>query len=328
MKRVKVEDAVGKPLAHDVVRYGPGLKTVLFKRGYVVTAADVERLKDVGDHFVYVEEGEYGDVHEDEAAVRMARASTGTNISFKKPHSGKVQLIAEKSGLLKVKAGVVKKVNLVDNFIVATRPNHFGVTKGQVVGSVKIIPLTVAEDELKKVESVLEENKPVITVVLPKIEKIAAIITGTEVYEGRVKDAFLPVLTEKLKSYGLGIGESIMLPDDREKISEAILKFKETGYELILVAGGMAVDTTDVTPGAIRNTGAEVISRGVPTFPGSMTMVAYLGDTAIIGLPACVIPDCRTSFDLLLPLVLAKERITREDIAEFGHGGLLAGYER
>jgi len=323
VKRVKTEDAIGKTLAHDVVRYGPGLKSILFKRGHVITAADVERLKDTGNYSVYIIERKEGGVHEDEAATRMARASAGGNIFYTKPNQGKVNLLAKTPGLLKVRADVIKQVNLIDNFIISTKQSNTGVKKGELLGSVKIVPLTVDERRMIKVEEILKRDKPVLEVISPRVKKIGVIVTGTEVHEGRVKDAFRPALSEKLAVYGLKIQEAVVVPDDEEKIRERILAFREQGHKLILVAGGMAVDAGDVTPAAIRKTGAEIVSRGVPTFPGSMIMIAYLGDTPVLGLPACVIPDKRTSFDLLLPRVLAKEKITREEIAELGHGGRL-----
>ena len=323
MKKVKAESSVGKRLAHDIIRYGPALKAVLFKRGHVVRAGDVEKLKDAGNYFVYVDDGKEKGVHEDEAATRMARTSTGENISYTRPNKAAVSLLAEKNGLLKVRVDVVKKINLIKDFVFATQVNNTGVRKGDVVGVVKIVPLTVDERRMRKMEETLKKNKPILRVVPPKVKKIGVITTGTEVYEKRVKDEFGPVLKEKLASYGLGIEKSVFLPDDEGKIREKIIEFKKKGYELILVTGGMAVDSDDVTPAAIRGTGADIVSRGVPTFPGSMIMLAYLGSTAVMGLPACVFVDKWTSFDLLLPRVLAKEKITKAELAEFGHGGLL-----
>ena len=321
VKKVKAEDAVGTPLAHDVVRFAPGLKTVLFKRGHVVTAADVGRLKDSGNYFVHV--AEVRGVHENEAALRMANASSGKNIFLSKPGQGKVNLLAKTSGLLKVKTGVIKKINLIENFAFAARPNNTGVKKGGLVGATKLIPLYVDERRMNRVERILRTSKPALNVIPPKIKKIGAVITGTEVYEGRIKDAFEPALKEKLAAYGLKITGKIIVPDDKEKIKEAILDFRAKGHELILVTSGMAVDAGDVTPSAIRETGAKVVSHGVPVFPGTVLMLAYLGDTTIIGVPACVLADKRTSFDLLLPRVLAKEKVTKAELAELGHGGLL-----
>ncbi len=325
MKQVNVEDSVGKPLAHDIIRYGPGVKTVLFKRGHVVQAGDVEKLKDAGNYSVYIAEEAEGEVHEDDAASRMARALAGENLSYSKPDKGRVAMLAEAPGLLRVKLDVVRQVNPVDDFIFVTRADELGVRKRQIVGVVKIVPLVVDEGQMKHVEEILTENEPVLRVITPHIKKVAVAVTGTEVYERRTEDAFLPALSKKLGEYGLTIQESAVLPDDEREIKDKILEFKRNGHELILVTGGMAVDAGDVTPAAIRDTGAEIVSRGAPTFPGAMIMLAYLGETPIIGVPACVIPDKRTSLDRILPRVLAGEKMTKESIAELGVDGLLQG---
>lgn len=325
MKRVRVEDAIGKPLAHDVIHYGPKLKSVLFKRGHIVQPEDLEKLKDTGNYYIYVAGGREEEVHEDEAALRMARAIAGGNLSHTKPDKGRVKVLAETPGLLKVKADVVRRVNLIDNFVLATQANNTGVRRQQAVAAVKIVPLTIKEEQIQEVEDFLLENKPVIWVVPPRIKKIATVVVGTEIYEGRIKDVFVPVLREKLDGYDLNIQESVVLPDDKKKIVEKILELKERGYELILVTGGLAVDAGDVTPSAIEDAGAEVISRGAPIFPGPMIMLAYLDDTSIIGVPAAAIPFERTSLDYILPRVLAGEKLTKESIAELGVGGFFQG---
>lgn len=322
-KKVRIEDAIGKKLAHDVICYGPKLKSVSFKRGHVIAREDIDRLKDTGDYYVLVDDDGENGVHEEDAALRMARASIDSSVFFSRPHSGKVNLLAKISGLLKVKSDVVTRVNLVEDFVFSTRKSNIWVKKGALLGSVKIVPLRVNESKMKKVEKMMKDNKPVIKILPLKVKKIALVITGTEVYEGRITDAFFPTLSAKLAEYDLKIGNKVIVPDDPEKIKEQILDFKNKGYELILVASGMAVDAGDVTPAAIRRTGAEVVTRGVPIFPGSMAMVAYLKDTPVLGLPACVIPDKITSFDIFLPRVLAGDKITKREIAELGHGGIL-----
>ncbi|MFH1821334.1 MAG: molybdopterin-binding protein [Methanobacteriota archaeon] len=322
-KKVRTEEAIGKKLAHDAICYKPGLKAVSFKRGHVVTAEDISRLKDTGDYFVLVEEGGEKGVHEEDAATRMSLASTDGSIFYSRPRQGKVNLLTKTPGLLKVKSDVIRQVNLVRDFIISTKSSNIWVKKGALLGSVKIVPLTVEESRMKRVEKILKSNRPVIRILPLKVKKIALVITGTEVHEGRIKDAFWPILSAKLAEYGLKIKGKVIVPDDSEKIKDNIMAFKKKGHDLILVASGMAVDAGDVTPTAIRKTGAEIVSRGVPVFPGSMAMVAYLGGTPVIGLPACVIPDKVTSFDLLLPRVLAGDKITKKEIAELGHGGML-----
>jgi len=322
-KKVRVEDAIGKKLAHDVICYGPGLKSVSFKRGHAVTKDDIDKLKNTGDYYVLVEDDDEKGVHEEDAALRMARASVDSSVFFSRPHSGKVSLFAKVSGLLRVKSDIIIRVNLVDDFIFSTKKNNVWVKKGAHLGSVKIVPLRVDASKMKKVEEIMKSHKPIVKISPLKVRKIALVITGTEVYEGRIKDAFYPTLSAKLAEYGLKIGSKVIVPDDPEKIKKKITAFKRKGYELILVASGMAVDAGDVTPTAIRKTGAEVVARGVPIFPGSMAMVAYLHGTPILGLPACVIPDKITSFDIFLPRVLVGDKITRREVAELGHGGIL-----
>lgn len=323
MKKVKVEDSVGKRLAHDVVQYGPKLKAVQFKRGHVVGPDDVERLKDSGNYEVYVEEGEAAEVHEDEAALRMAAACGGENVTHSRPNKGKVNILAQNPGLLKVNSEAVRQVNMLEGFVMATRPNGSGVRKGQLLASVKIVPLSVDEGRMREAERILSEGRPVVNVVRPAVKSVGVIITGTEVHEERVKDAFLPKLQKKLGDFGVEVSESTVIPDDAGKIKKAIEDFRAGGKELILVCGGMAVDAGDVTSSAIKSTGAEVVFRGVPVFPGAMVMLAYLRGIPVMGLPACVIPDERTAFDKFLPKLLAKEKVGKEEAAELGHGGLL-----
>ncbi len=322
MKKAKINEAIGKKLAHDVIKYGPGTKKVLFERGHEVKEEDVEELKNSGNYFVFVSEGEEKGVHENEAAVRMAKASIGENLTFENPKKGRVRILSQTPGLLKVKQNIIKKINLKDPFIFALGGNEIGVRKREEVASAKIGPLVIEEKQMREIEEILENNSPVIEVIPPKIRDIGLIITGTEIYEGRVEDAFEPTLEEKLSTYNLNISNTSILPDDKNKIKEKILEFKEN-HELILVTGGMAVDSEDVTPSAIKESGAKIIARNVPVFPGNMLMIGKLEDSIILGLPACVLPDQKTSFDIILPKILAKEKIRKENIAKLGKDGLL-----
>lgn len=324
MKKVKVEDAVGKTLAHDIVEYGPDRKRVLFERGHLVNEEDVEKMKDSGNYLVYVSEKEEEEgVHESEAALRMAEAAVGKNLSIVKPKKGRVRILSESPGLFEAKSEVIKRVNLKDPFIFAFKKNGAGVKRREEIASVKIAPLVIKEKQMKEVESILKEKTPVLRVTPPKVNEVGLIITGTEIYEGRIEDAFEPTIIDKLKRYDLDLAESTVLPDDESMIRDRILEFEEKGYGLILVTGGMAVDSGDVTPSAIRKTGAKIISRGTPIFPGNMLMISQLDNSRVLGVPACVLPDEKTSFDIILPKILAKKDLTREDIAELGEGGLL-----
>ncbi len=322
MKRVRTKEAIGKKLAHDVIKYGPGTKKVLFERGHEIKEEDIEKLKNSGNYFVFVSEEDDKDIHENEAASKMAKASIGKNLTFENPKKGRVRILSQISGLLKVKQNIIEKINKKEPFIFALAGNEIGVGKREEVASAKIGPLVIEENQMREVEEILEENEPVIKVKPPKVRNIGVIITGTEVYEGKVEDEFEPKLKEKLSRYDLDISNSSILPDDKEKIKNKILEFKEN-HELILVTGGMAVDSEDVTPSAIEEAGAKIIARNVPIFPGNMLMIGEFENSMILGLPACVLPDQKTSFDIILPKVLAKEKISTEDIAKLGNDGLL-----
>jgi molybdenum cofactor synthesis domain-containing protein len=323
VRRVRAEDAVGLRLAHDVVQYGPKLKAVLFKRGHVVRTEDVEELKNAGNYHVHVEDEVPEGIHEDDAATRLMRAAAGSNVFHTKPNKGRVDLISKIPGILRVNVEAIKRVNLIKNFVLVTQRDFSGVARGQRVASGKIVPLFIVEHELRRIEEILSEAKPAVEVIPPKLRQIAAIVVGTEICEGRVKDEFLPALERRLSRLGLQVASSTIVPDDVERIKEAILVGCKRGSDLILVCGGMAVDADDVTARAIKTLGAEIVSHGIPVFPGAMLLVGYLGGTPLLGLPACVIPDESTSFDLLLPKILLGERVTKEELADLGHGGFV-----
>jgi molybdenum cofactor synthesis domain-containing protein len=151
---------------------------------------------------------------------------------------------------------------------------------------------------------------------------VGIVTTGSEVYHGRIKDAFGPVIKAKVEEYGCQVLGQSILPDDENRITEAVEAWIEQGAEMVICTGGMSVDPDDVTPTAIQKTGAELITYGSPVLPGAMFLLAYKGDIPILGLPGCVMYSKRTVFDLVLPRILAKEKLSFADIVAYGHGGL------
>ncbi len=148
--------------------------------------------------------------------------------------------------------------------------------------------------------------------------------TGSEVFHGRIKDKFGPVIRKKFSRLGSTVMDQRLTSDDPAMTRDAILAFIAEGAEMVVVTGGMSVDPDDQTPTAIRATGAEVITYGSPTFPGVMFMVAVRDGVPILGLPGCVMYYRASIFDLIVPRILAGEEITREDIVALGHGGFCA----
>lgn len=323
MKKVKVEEAVGMVLGHDLTKVVPGsYKGPAFRKGHVVKAEDIPHLKDIGKEHIYLFELGEKKLHEDDAAQLIAQAAAGDGVECALPSEGRVNLKAKTAGLLKVNRAVVEAVNGVDHIAFSTRHSNQLVQAGEVLAAVKIIPLVVDKAAVHGVCALLARCGEVVSVRPLANLKAASVVTGNEVFYGRIKDRFAPVIAEKVTHYGGTMLDTVYRPDDPAEISRTILELREQGADIIIASGGMSVDPDDVTPEAIRMTGADVVVYGTPVLPGAMFMLAYLEETAIIGLPACGMFAKTTVFDLVLPRVLAGERLTKNDIASLGYGGL------
>lgn len=326
MKRVRVEDAIGMVLAHDLTKIVPEqFKGVAFKKGHIVRAEDIEELKNMGKNHIHIIELGENDLHEDEAAIRIGKAIAGEGLYLEGPSEGKINLKAKGKGLLKLNVGAVDAINDIEMVMLATLHNHSMVEEGQTVAGTRIIPLTIEGDKIEKIEEMARQAKPVVYIQEMKPLRVGIVVTGTEVFHGRITDKFGPVLEAKVNKYGgrfIGIKYA---PDEQEKIQEAIYTLIEQGAQVILTSGGMSVDADDVTPASIREVASEVITYGSPVLPGAMFMVAYRDDVAILGVPACGMFHKITVLDLVLPRVMTGERLKRRDITALGHGGLCMG---
>lgn len=322
---VKVEDAVGKVLGHDITKIVPGeYKGPAFKKGHIIQPEDVFHLKQIGkDHIFLIELGE-GQVHENDAISRIANAVAGKHIKQTEPREGKINLIADIDGLLKVNQQAVTAINEVDQAVFSTRHSNVSVKAGDIVASVKVVPLVVSEEMVRTAETAAAKFSEIISVKPLRQLTVGIIVTGNEVFYGRIQDKFGAAVAAKIAHYGALPAGTIYCPDDRERITDAIMGYKQKGVDVIIATGGMSVDPDDVTPEAIRATGARVISYGTPVLPGAMFMLAYLEDAAVLGMPACGMYSKTTVFDLLFPRILAGEQLTKRDIAVMGYGGLCA----
>ena len=322
LKVIPVEEAVGLPLAHDITEIVPGKhKGPAFRRGHVIRAEDVSKLLDVGKAHIYVMELEKGEIHEEDAARRLAKAAAGEHLRLTDPVEGRVNLVAEISGLLKIDSDLLYRFNSLGDLMMATLPSNRFVRQGDVVAGTRTIPVVVKEELIQKAEKLCKDH-PIVTVLPTPSRKVHLIVTGSEVYSGRIKDGFEPVVRKKLGEMGSDLTDKKLVADDPEQISELIKGAQRAGAEVILVSGGMSVDPDDKTPEGIRRSGAKVESHGFPILPGSMFVMAYFNETPILGLSGCVLHDPFTAFDILLPRLLAGEKITRADIMAMGHGGL------
>jgi len=323
MKKVRIEDAIGMALAHDLTKVVPGgFKGAAFKRGHIITKDDIPELLSIGKEHIFVMELAANQIHEEEAAIRIAKAIMGQNLTNSAPSEGRVNLKATSPGLLKINVPALDEINLLGDLIIATLHNNTVVKTGTTVAGTRIIQLYTTEEKLAQLEQIAKKNQPLITIAPLKLKKIGMIVTGNEVFKGRIKDGFSPIVRKKVEALGCTVNNQAIVPDDAEVITRTILDFKAKGSEVILCCSGMSVDPDDVTPLGIRNSGAKVAFYGLPVLAGAMFLYAKLDDVHILGVPACVLHAPTTAFDALLPVVLSGEELTFVETRKLGHGGL------
>ena len=322
MKMIKVQDAVGAILSHDVTQIIPGqFKGRAFKKGHIIKEDDIEKLLSIGKEHIYVWEPKEGQLHENDAAERLSNLVIGDGVNIsEKIKEGKIDFFAARDGVLKIDKENLFKLNSIGEIIVSTLHNNTPIKKGEKIGSTRVIPLIIEEEKIIAAEELIKNKIIWVDEIKPK--KCVLITTGNEVYHGRIKDAFLPVIERKLGEYGSKVIRQVILPDDKERITKEIIKALEEKVDMVICTGGMSVDPDDVTPTAIKECGGNLVTYGAPILPGAMFLLAYYEDLPILGVPSCAMYSKRTVLDLVLPRLLADEKLTLNDIVEYGHGGL------
>ena len=323
MKLVKTEEAVGHVLCHDMTQIIPGVsKDARFRKGHIVTQEDIPVLLSMGKKNLYVWEKRPGILHEDEAAEILFEICHGANTCKKAPpKEGKIELLAACDGLLKINREKLLAVNSLTEMMIATRAGDFAVKKGDLLAATRIIPLVIEEEKMAAARAAAGPE-PIVSVIPFGRKKVGIVTTGSEVFSGRIQDAFGPAIRKKLARYDVEVLGQSILDDQADAIAAEINAYLEKSADMILCTGGMSVDPDDTTPPAIQKSGAEIISYGAPVLPGAMFLLAYQGDIPIMGLPGCVMYAKQTVFDLVLPRVMAGEKLTRADLAQYGEGGL------
>ena len=323
MLSIPVQEAVGTVLCHDITQIVPGeCKGPLFRKGHVVREEDVPALLRLGKEHLYVFTPQPGMLHENDAALRLANMAAGQNIALSSPSEGRINFHATCQGLLRVGVPVLNAMNALPEITMATLHSLQEVQKGQAVAGTRVIPLLIEEEKIRQAEAMAPA--PFIEVLPFRSARVGIVTTGSEIYHGRIQDSFGPILTQKFHALGSTVVRQCLTSDDVALTSAAICEFVASGLDFIAVTGGMSVDPDDRTPLAIRQSGAEVISYGAPTFPGAMFLLAFLQGVPIVGLPGCVMYHKATIFELIVPRLLAGLAVTREDIVHLGHGGFCA----
>lgn len=321
MKKINVEDAIGMELCHDVTAMYEGFKGAMFKRGHIIREEDVAKLLDIGKRKIFIWEKNAGEIHEEDAARRLAAMAKVDGAHYTEPSEGKVLLIADERGMFRINAALLKEINSIGDITITTLPDHYPVEKGRSLASMRIVPLVCKEERIARAEELCKNNK-LLDLRQYRERKIGVIITGSEIYSGRIQDKFEPVVRRKLAEYPSALLGVSVCDDDLEMILTAARKYLQAGADFLIFTGGMSVDPDDLTPTAIRELGADIVSHGVPSQPGNMTLIAYLGKAAIMGVPGAAISLPTTVFDVLLPQIFTGDIITKEELINLGEGGL------
>ena len=324
LKKIRLEEAIGTKLAHDMTEIRPGeFKGAAFQKGHTVCNEDLCRLQKMGKNHLYVVDLDEDEIHEDQAAAILADALAGDGIVWKdEPREGKIKLMAGRDGLFAVNTAVLAAFNMVDEVMCATLHNHTLVKKGELVAATRAIPLTMKRAPIERAAAIARQNGAVLAVNTIRKARVGLVVTGNEVYHGLIEDRFAPILSEKVETLGSQVAGVTFAPDDAGLISKAIRSHLDQGCDLLMLSGGMSVDPDDVTRQGIRSAGAGEMHYGASMLPGAMFLAAYLDDVPLLGVPACGLFHRITVLDLVLPRILAGEKIGKAELAFLGHGGL------
>lgn len=326
MKLIPVQEAVGHVLCHDLTRIVRGeFKGPQFRKGHVVTEEDIPMLLSMGKEHLYVWEMEPGMLHENDGAEALCALCFGENMARSEVKEGKIEITATCDGLFRVDTARLTAVNMIEELMIATRHSNTPVKAGDKLCGTRVIPLVIRVEKLQAAREAAGD-KPLLEVLPYRRKTVGVVTTGSEVFHGRIQDTFTPVIVDKLRAYGMEMTVHELSDDGMDNIVAAIEKVRKAGVDLVLCTGGMSVDPDDNTPGAIKTSGAKIVTYGAPVLPGAMFLLGYYDDgTPVMGLPGCVMYAGATIFDLILPRVAADVPVTRAEIAAMGNGGLCLG---
>lgn len=326
---VPVSEAVGKRALHDMTKIIPeGDKDAAFRAGHEFSVADICRLQTMGRSRIYVQggqgvEGEW--VHEDDAAEGFAERMAGSGVyRSQQPKEGKISFYAEREGLLRIDRDKLIRFNLVPNVMCASRQMNLVVEKDKPFAGCRAIPLYLSREDYSRALAALD-TEPLFEVLPLKEASVGVLVTGTEVFQGVIADKFRPIVASKVQKLNCEVTVSEIVPDDRSAIAGSVQRMLEAGVDLIVTTAGLSVDPDDVTRDGLVDAGMQDMLYGAPILPGAMTLLGRIGETRIMGVPACALFFKSTSFDLLLPRVLAGVEITRKDLASMAEGGFCLG---
>ncbi|MFN8481563.1 MAG: molybdopterin-binding protein [Anaerolineae bacterium] len=315
---VPIEQAAGKILAHNHTD-AEGRRA--FRKGFVVRHEDLAALRDVAGDSVYVAEMEPGDVHEDEAARRLARAVAGEGVRLGPAAGGRVNLLAEARGLLKLDLDRLNSINEIDGLTIATLWQNAVVHPKKIVATAKVIPYAVPEASLRRVEALAG---PSVAVEPLPPRRVGVVLTSSDAGRAKTVEHLDGPIRSRVEGLGSEVVAMLTVAHTEAAVKDAVGSLAARGVDAIIIAGETSImDVNDITPRGIVGAGGRIEGYGVPAEPGNLLLLAYLDGRPVLGAPGCVRSRHTNVVDLVLPRLLAGERLTRRDLAALGHGALL-----
>jgi molybdenum cofactor cytidylyltransferase len=310
-KSVRDTDVVGRVLTHDI---GPNLR-----KGTVIGPEHVERLRQV-DEF-HVAELEATDVHEDEAAKRLARAICGPGLEASGPVQSQMRLLAAQRGLVRVEGAAVDRLNRLGPVSVFTLVDGQAVDAATEVAGCKVTPVAVPAAVIAEAEAIARAQAPVVRV--DAFRPLRTLIVVTERLKPKARELFLNAVQKKLGWYGAQVEAVREVPRSPDAVRQSYAEALATDMELVIFAGASSIDPLDAAYEELAAVGGEVVQQGAPSHPGSMLWLGRLDRAVVLGVASCAGFGKSTSLDLLLPFVFAYGRADAEDIRRLGVGGLI-----
>ena len=321
-----LDQAKGHVLGHNIV--GEGGRRVM-RKGRALSAGDITKLRSLGLESVYVARLEGDDLEEDEAADRIAVNLVGPGCRRSLARTGRVNFYAEEPCVLLLNLGRLMDLNRLRGVTLATLPVHSAVPAGKMVATLKVIPYALPAPVVERAEELAAGPEPLLFLAPMVLRRVGLILSGAAAARERIVSSFRNALAPRLSALGATLEEPVFLALQREgaeqQLSAAIDGMRRQGAEMVLLAGDTAImDRFDIAPRAVELAGGEVVSYGAPVDPGNLLLLGYLeGGLPVVGAPGCARSPKRNVVDLVLPRLLAGERLGSADIAALGHGGLL-----
>jgi hypothetical protein len=309
----------GRVLCHDI-RDAAG--KVAAHKGDVVDDAAAAMIAGLPWNEIHVLEVEPGDLHEEEAGRRLAASVVGDGVEVKGYTGGQWSLAAARRGMLRVETELLARVNALEGISVFTLYTGLPVEAGEVVARAKVTPLVVPATTVETIEEWTRGSRGLFSVAAFVPTTIAAVTQ--ERLDAKQRARFEASLAEKVQWFGSRLLPVRYASATPETVARELRDLSESGARILIVAGASALDPLDPVFSALSLIGARMERHGAPAHPGSLLWVARWGERTILGMPTCGMFSQATTFDLVLPRLLAGQRVGNQEVAELGHGGLLS----